>query len=141
MIRPINRHDLGDILELYSELMPYQSVSVQTIAPILDHYLTDDNYEMFCHESDRMDGLVTVSKRWTFFHQGRCAIIEDLIVKESLQGKGIRQELIGFVELRMKEQGILNFELATEKHGTKNQQFWEALQYRPLGVQFRKQFK
>jgi len=78
MIRPVNRDDLPELVELFRELWPDIPLTPKDSEPIFERYLGDDSYEIFCFEDDHILGVITLSKRWSFFYRVRVALIEDI---------------------------------------------------------------
>ncbi len=87
MIRSVTKGDLPAIVRLSRELWPTESLTADQMAPVLDRYLHDNDYEIFCFEKDTVLGIITVSKRWAFFHRGRVGVIEELIVSAGCRGR------------------------------------------------------
>jgi hypothetical protein len=52
MIRPVTKGDLPAIVRLLRELWPTESLTADEMAPVLDRYLHDNDYEVFCFEKD-----------------------------------------------------------------------------------------
>jgi len=138
VIRPVDRNDLPEIVDLFRELWPDLSLTLKDVEPILERYLRDNSYEIFCFEDKKILGVITLSKRWAFFYRSRVALIEDIVVREKYRNQGIGKKLVQFVESRLTEQGIKCVELASDFHRTKTHEFWESLNYRRLAFQFRK---
>lgn len=141
MIRPVTKEDLPVLVRLSRELWPNQRLTVDEIARVLDHYLQDNDYEIFCFEKDTVVAIITVSKRWAFFHRGRVGVIEELIVGEGCRGQGIGKKLMRFVEDRLREQGITGVELTSDLRRNNTHRFWEHLGYQRRAFQFRKRMR
>jgi ribosomal protein S18 acetylase RimI-like enzyme len=141
MIRPVTKEDLPAIVRLFRELWPTEPLTADEMAPVLDMYLHDNDYELFCFEKDTIVGIITVSKRWAFFHRGRVGVIEELIVSEGCRGQGIGKKLTRFVEERLSEQGITGVELTSDLRRKQTHRFWEHLGYERRAFQFRKRMR
>lgn len=138
MIRKVVKKDFPDCLRLFQELWPNVSINSSDIQSVLEQYLKNENYEIYCYEKDGVIGIVTITKRLTFFYGGKVAIIEDLVIEEKIRNKGIGKRLVDFVEQRMKQEGIRGIELSSDFHRNQTHRFWERMGYKKLAYQFRK---
>jgi len=138
LIRKIQKTDLNEITLLFKQLWPDTFIKQENIASILDKYLTDENYEIYCFEKEKILGLITLSKRPAFFYGGKVAVIEDIIVDKGKRRFGIGRKLVKFVEREMKTQGIKGIELSSDLYRHEAHQFWEKLGYEKSAFQFRK---
>ncbi|MGQ9719876.1 MAG: GNAT family N-acetyltransferase [Candidatus Jordarchaeum sp.] len=138
MIRKLLIEDLADYLRLFRELWPNASINSDDVQSVLEHYTKNEDYEIYCYIEKIIIGIIAISKRWTFFHGGKVAIIEDLIVKEQFRNKGIGKKLVEFVEQKLKKEGIKVIELSSDFHRTQAHQFWEKMGYAKLAYQFRR---
>lgn len=140
MIRKIKKMDLNEIIPLFKQLWPDVFIKQENIEPLLDRYLNDENYEMYCFEEEKILGLITLSKRSAFFYGGTVAVIEDVIVDENIRRGGIGRKLVEFVERQMENQGIKGIELSSDFYRDETYKFWEKLGYTKSAFQFRKIF-
>ena len=138
MIRKVVKKDFPDCLRLFQELWPNVSIDSSYMQSVLEQYLENENYEVYCFEKDRIIGIVTVTKRLTFFYGGKVAIIEDLVIEEKFRNKGIGKKLVEFVEQQIKQEGIRGIELSSDFHRNQAHKFWERMGYKKLAYQFRK---
>ena len=141
MIRPVTKGNLPAIVRLLRELWPTESLTADEMAPVLDRDLHDNDYEIFCFEKDTVLGIITVSKRWAFFHRGRVGVIEELVVSEGWRGQGIGKKLTRFIEDRLCQQGITAVELTSDLRRKQTHRFWEHLVYERRAFQFRKRMR
>jgi GNAT superfamily N-acetyltransferase len=138
LIRRITEDDKEEIMPLLQQLWPDAPLDLNKTKEVLNRYLKDDNYKMFCFEEKQIIGLITISKRYAFYYGGRVAIIEDLVVDELNRGKGIGGELVEFTEKEIKAQGISAIEVASDIHRNQAHQFWEKQGYTRSAYQFKK---
>jgi GNAT superfamily N-acetyltransferase len=139
-IRELTVEDKDDVLELLEQLWPDKSVDPATAEGVIERYAKDPGYWIYGYEvEDALRGLVTVSFRWTLFHDGQVAIIEDLVVDEARGGQGVGTALVRFVEDRMVEEGKTRaVEVNSDLGRDAAHQFWTRCGYTRLAFQFRK---
>jgi N-acetylglutamate synthase-like GNAT family acetyltransferase len=140
MIREAKIEDAEAILPLFHQLWPNRQIDSDETVQILGCYIEDGNYEIYCYEDEKIEGIITVSIRQAFFYDGSVAIIEDLVINKYIRGEGIGSELVRFVERKLKEKGISSIELSSDFHRAQAHDFWEKLEYKKSGYHFRKFF-
>ncbi|UCE35880.1 MAG: GNAT family N-acetyltransferase [Thermoplasmata archaeon] len=140
MIRRVKIQDHSEIITLLKQLWPNAPPNPEELGGLVDQYIQNENYDIYCYEEDKILGIITFSKRHAFFYQGKVAIIEDLVIDEPHRGKGIGKELVEYVEEELKRQGILNIELSSDLQRTGAHEFWEKMGYTKSGYHFRKIF-
>ncbi len=74
-----------------------------------------------------MVGLLTISRRWTLWHAGPCALIEELVVDEKARGRGVGRALIQAALDWARSQGCSEVEVSTEQDNTDAQNFYRRL--------------
>jgi ribosomal protein S18 acetylase RimI-like enzyme len=72
-------------------------------------------------------GLLTASQRWTLWHAGPCALIEELVVDEAARRQGIGRALIQAALDWAKVQGCSEVEVSTEPDNAHAQAFYRRL--------------
>jgi ribosomal protein S18 acetylase RimI-like enzyme len=72
-------------------------------------------------------GLLTMSQRWTLWHTGPCALIEELVVDKGARRQGIGRALIQAALDWARAQGCSEVELSTEPDNLKAQAFYRRL--------------
>jgi len=76
---------------------------------------------------EQVVGLLTVSQRWTLWHTGPCALIEELVVDVGVRRQGVGRALIQAALDWAKAQGCSEVELSTELDNLKAQAFYRRL--------------
>jgi ribosomal protein S18 acetylase RimI-like enzyme len=86
-----------------------------------------------------LKGIITVSFRWSLFHGGEVALIEDLVVETACRGRGIGRRLVDFVEERIARQDRATaVEVNSDFDREAAQRFWDRCGYSRLAFQYRK---
>jgi GNAT superfamily N-acetyltransferase len=86
-------------------------------------------YALFVAEDDegRVVGLLTASQRWTLWHAGPCALIEELVVDEKARRRGIGRALIQAALDWASAQGCSEVEVSTELDNSVARAFYRRL--------------
>jgi GNAT superfamily N-acetyltransferase len=139
-IRELTVADKDDVLELLGQLWPDKSIDPATAEGVIERYVKDPGYWIYGHEVEgALRGLVTASFRWTLFHDGQVATIEDLVVDEAHRGQGVGTALVRFVEDRIvKERKASAVEVNSDLDRDAAHEFWTGCDYTRLAFQFRK---
>ena len=89
-------------------------------------------YAIFVAEDEegQVLGLLSASQRWTLWHTGPCALIEELVVDEGARRQGIGRSLIGAALDWARGQGCSEVEVSTDHDNTDARAF-----YRQLGFE------
>lgn len=140
MIRLVGQRDTADVLRLLRQLWPDRQIDEAGVSTTIERYETDPGYWIYGYEVEGvLRGLATVSFRWTLFHAGQVAIIEDLVVDEGFRGQGIGTALVEFVEeMVVEDERACTVEVDSDFHRDAAHHFWERCGYSRLAYQFRK---
>ena len=86
-------------------------------------------YAMFVAEDEAAGvvGLLSASQRWTLWHAGPCALIEELVVDERARRQGIGRALIQATLDWARAHGCSEVEISTEKDNLDAQAFYRRL--------------
>ena len=78
-------------------------------------------------EQGKIVGLLTAGHRWTLWHMGPCALIEELVVDERARGQGAGRALIQAAIEWAKAQACSEVEVSTEMDNSAAQAFYRRL--------------
>ena len=78
-------------------------------------------------EAGQVIGLLSASQRWTLWHTGPCAFIEELVVDEQARRQGVGHALIQAVLDWARAQGCSEIEVSTDHDNTDAQAFYRRL--------------
>ena len=78
-------------------------------------------------EAGHVVGLLSASQRWTLWHSGPCALIEELVVDESARRQGIGRALIQAALDWARAHGCSEVEISTEQDNLNAQAFYRRL--------------
>jgi GNAT superfamily N-acetyltransferase len=143
MIRQITEKDFARLAELLRLLWPEKQFNYDELRKVLKKYIKESNYQIHGYEEKGiLVGLVTVSYRWAVFYEGKVATIEELVVDQTRQGRGIGEKLVRFVEdVIVKDKKVKGIEMSSDLRRKSTHEFWEKLGYPKLAYQFRKELR
>ena len=78
-------------------------------------------------EEEQVIGLLTASQRWTLWHAGPCALIEELVVDEDARRQGVGRALIQTALEWARAQGCSEVEVSTDQDNANAQAFYRRL--------------
>ena len=78
-------------------------------------------------EEGQVVGLLSASQRWTLWHTGPCALIEELVVDEEARRQGIGRALIQATLDWAIDQGCSEVEVSTDHDNTGARAFYKRL--------------
>ncbi len=86
-------------------------------------------YAIFAVEDEKgqVVGLLSASQRWTLWHTGPCALIEELVVDEGARRQGIGRALIQAALDWARDQGCSEVEVSTDHDNTGARAFYKRL--------------
>jgi len=143
VIRRVTHGDAGRVVELLQQLWPGKGIQHHDMKKVLDEYMAGPGYWIYGYEAEKvLWGIVTVSFRWTPFHEGEVAIIEDLVIDEAHRGKDVGQSLVRFAEEKIFEHRKAKaVEVNSDVHRVNTHGSWEKCGYSRLAFQFRKEVR
>jgi GNAT superfamily N-acetyltransferase len=141
VIREVTRKEAERVAELFGQLWPDKGIEEEHVGSIIERYRVEPGYWIYGYEDGgTLCGLVTVSFRCTFFHDGEVASIEDLVVDEARRSEGIGAALVEFVEHKVVDDGrARGIEVISDLYREDAHSFWEMCGYSRLAFQFRKE--
>lgn len=141
MIRQVMQRDADRVAELLRRLWPGKRIEPENVGEIVERYGEDPDYWIYSYEEDGvLLGIITVSFRWTLFHQGEVAIVEDLVIGEAYRDRGIGSSLAKFVEDEIiSDSRAKAVEVNSDLHRASAHRFWQRCGYSELAFQFRKE--
>jgi len=78
-------------------------------------------------EAGQVIGLLSASQRWTLWHTGPCALIEELVVDERARRQGVGHALIQAVLDWARARGCSEIEVSTDHDNADAQAFYRRL--------------
>ncbi len=129
-IRPATADDAPAAVGLMTQLTEFGQGQVD--AGVEDRFRTMLNlpqHAIFVAQDDegQIVGLLTASQRWTLWHTGPCALIEELVVDEETRGQGVGRALIQAAIEWARAQACSEVEVSTEMDNTAAQAFYRRL--------------
>jgi len=143
MIRQITDKDFSRVAELLHQLWPEKHVQYEEMRKVVRKYIKESNYHIYGYEEKgTLLGIITVSFRWALFYEGKAATIEELVVDQTHQGKGIGRKLVKFAEdTIIKKSKAKGIELSSDLRRRTTHEFWEKCGYPKRAFQFRKEVR
>jgi GNAT superfamily N-acetyltransferase len=129
-IRPATPADASAAARLMAELAKHTRGHID---PGVEERLCDllelPQHAIFTAEDDagQVIGLLTASKRWTLWHAGPCALIEELVVDERARRQGVGRGLIQAGLDWARAQGCSEVEVSTDHDNSDAQAFYRRL--------------
>jgi ribosomal protein S18 acetylase RimI-like enzyme len=78
-------------------------------------------------EEEQVIGLLSASQRWTLWHAGPCALIEELVVDTEARRQGVGRALIQAALEWARAQGCSEVEVSTDQDNADAQAFYRRL--------------
>ena len=140
MIRQITHKDSDRVIKLMQQLWPEMHIESEEMRKVIKKYIEESNYEIYGYEEKGvLLGIITISFRWAIFYEGKVATIEELIVDQAHQGRGIGRKLVKFTEeVIIKKKNVRGIELSSDLRRKETHKFWEKCGYPKLAYHFRR---
>lgn len=136
-IHPASPNDAPAAVGLMAELAEFSHGQVDAgVEERFRAMIKLPTHGIFVAENDNghVVGLLTISQRWTLWHTGPCALIEELIVDEGARGQGVGRALIQTAIAWAKGQGCSEIEVSTEADNLKAQAFYRGLGFESVAL-------
>ena len=93
-------------------------------------------YFIFVAEDDagQVVGLLSMSHRWTLWHTGPCALIEELVVEEGVRRQGIGSALIRAALEWARAQECSEVEISTDQDNVKAQALYQRMGFESVAL-------
>lgn len=139
-IRPAKKEDLNSILQLYRQLETdnENSLSLSEAESIFDRINGYPNYNIYvaCHESEII-GTFALLIMDNLAHMGaRSGVVEDVVVTQEWQGKGVGKQMMSFVLAECRKNGCYKLILSSNKKRENAHRFYEHLGFEKHGYSF-----
>jgi GNAT superfamily N-acetyltransferase len=143
MIRRITSSDTHRVVELMQQLWPKKRIDRKRMRRVIGKYIEEPDYEIHGFEENGvLLGIVTVSFRWAVFYEGKVATIEELIVDQAHQRKGVGTKLVRFAEEMIgRRKEVRGIELSSDFLRRETHRFWKKLGYPRMAFEFRKEVR
>lgn len=140
ILREASSADLEALLGLYSllEFEPTQSLTLQAAEVKFGRYREYPNYRIYVAEADKVIvGTFALIIIDSIAHFGRpFAIVEDVVVSQDWQRRGIGKLMITYAMLCCKEFGCYKLTLSSHLNRKKAHLFYESLGFEKHGFSF-----
>ena len=139
-LREASSADLEALLDLYEllEFKPAQSLSLEAAQVRFKRYQEYPNYRIYVAElGEAIVGTFALIIVDSVAHSGQpFAIVEDVVVSEDFQGRGIGKRMMEFAMCRCKEFGCYKLALSSHLERQKAHSFYESLGFEKHGFSF-----
>ncbi|HKA79243.1 MAG TPA: GNAT family N-acetyltransferase [Xanthobacteraceae bacterium] len=141
LIRPAAATDLRGVLDLYAqpELDAGNVLPVETARQLHERFADYPDYTLYVAErGDEIVGTFALLVMHNLGHLGApSAIVEDVAVAPSMQGKGIGKAMMQFAVERAHEKGCYKLMLSSNAKRENAHAFYESLGFERHGFSFR----
>ncbi|MEA5427193.1 GNAT family N-acetyltransferase [Arcicella lustrica] len=139
-IRQAIKEDLPQILNLYAEVLDKGEVlSLEQAETLFSKMATYPNYKVYVAETEStIIGTFALLIMDNLAHLGTpSAVVEDVVVADNYQGKGIGKTMMIFAMEKSKETGCYKLVLSSNLKRTEAHAFYESLAFEKHGFSFR----
>lgn len=139
-IRQAIKKDLPQILNLYAEVLDKGEVlSLEQAETLFSKMATYPNYKVYVAETEStIIGTFALLIMDNLAHLGTpSAVVEDVVVADNYQGKGIGKTMMIFAMKKCKEVGCYKLVLSSNLKRTEAHAFYESLAFEKHGFSFR----
>lgn len=139
-IRQAIKEDLPQILNLYAEVLDKGEVlSLEQAETLFSKMATYPNYKVYVAETEStIIGTFALLIMDNLAHIGTpSAVVEDVVVADNYQGKGIGKTMMIIAMEKCKETGCYKLVLSSNLKRTEAHAFYESLAFEKHGFSFR----
>ncbi len=139
-IRQAIKEDLPQILNLYAKVLDKGEVlSLEQAETLFSKMATYPNYKVYVAETEStIIGTFALLIMDNLAHLGTpSAVVEDVVVADNYQGKGIGKTMMIFAMEKCKEAGCYKLVLSSNLKRTEAHAFYESLAFEKHGFSFR----
>eukprot|EP01137_Pigoraptor_chileana_P030200 Opistho-2@16459 len=139
-IRQAIKEDLPQILNLYADVLDKGEVlSLEQAETLFSKMTTYPNYKVYVAETEStIIGTFALLIMDNLAHLGTpSAVVEDVVVADNYQGKGIGKTMMIFAMEKCKEAGCYKLVLSSNLKRTEAHAFYESLAFEKHGFSFR----
>ena len=139
-IRPAEKGDLEEILKLYHCLTedPEDKISLMEAEHKFEKLNSYPDYHLYLAEyNNEVAGTFALLIMDNLAHRGEpSAVIEDVVIKNDLQGRGIGREMMNFAMEKSREKGCYKMVLSSHLRREGAHRFYESLGFKNHGFSF-----
>jgi GNAT superfamily N-acetyltransferase len=140
-VRKATESDLPAIKKLLADLIDAmdntEGIDVGIALKTCEHLLKDASSHFLVAEIERTPvGFINFTVRQTILHRSPSALIDELVVAEEYQGKGVGKQLVLAAIEKCKQLGCCEVEVSTEKTNVKARKFYKKCGLEERGMLF-----
>jgi GNAT superfamily N-acetyltransferase len=140
-VRKATESDLPAIKKLLADLIDAmdntEGIDVGIALKTCEHLLKDASSHFLVAEIERTPvGFINFTVRQTILHRSPSALIDELVVAEEYQGKGVGEQLVLAAIEKCKQLGCCEVEVSTEKTNVKARKFYKKCGLEERGMLF-----
>jgi GNAT superfamily N-acetyltransferase len=141
VIRKARKPDLSAIRKLVAELVSAlddtECIDIRITSRTLEHLLKDGrSHFMVAAMKGTPVGFIHFITRQTILHRSPSGLIDELVVAEGYQGKGIGKQLVLAAIEKCRQLGCCEVEVSTEKTNVKARRFYKSCGFNKSEVLF-----
>ena len=140
IIRTAEKNDLEKILELYYGLTedPDDKITIDNAVEKFEKLKTYPDYKLYVAEQDnKIVGTFALLIMDNLAHRGEpSSIVEDVVIRNDLQGKGIGKEMMNYAMEVSRKKGCYKMVLSSHLRRKNAHVFYESLGFRKHGYSF-----
>jgi GNAT superfamily N-acetyltransferase len=141
LIREATKSDLpaiGKLLEdLTNAMDDTEGIEIGIAIKTFEHLLNDASSHILVAAMEGTPvGFINFTIRQTILHRSPSALIDELVVAEEYQGKGVGKQLVLVALKKCRQLGCCEVEVSTEKTNLKARKFYKKYGFEERGMLF-----